>query len=186
MIKQITVTFDFDTETENVSNIKVVNNSEKKKTTTRRLKDVETEMAAEAIITLEPNKLIFNSKAVADLELEYEDRVIVKWVKEGKKMIPVIGKDIAFDEEGAGNKVTKTNTVTYRGKANSVLAELGTEFTLVAHDTDIWKLAPTAEGIVETEDSPIEDLIEKAVQVEAELIVDDEDEMEIEELQFKL
>ena len=31
MIKQITVTFDFDTETENVSNVKVVNNTEKKK-----------------------------------------------------------------------------------------------------------------------------------------------------------
>ena len=52
MIKQITVTFDFDTETENVSNVKVVNNTEKKRTTTKRLKDVETEMASTALITL--------------------------------------------------------------------------------------------------------------------------------------
>ena len=40
MIKTLTVTFDFDTESENVSNIKVVGNSEKKKTTTKKVKDV--------------------------------------------------------------------------------------------------------------------------------------------------
>ena len=70
MIKQITVTFDFDTETENVSNVKVVNNTEKKKTTTKRLKDVETEMASTALITLESNKLVFNSKAISELVSE--------------------------------------------------------------------------------------------------------------------
>ena len=185
MIKQITVTFDFDTETENVSNVKVVNNTEKKKTTTKRLKDVEAEMATTALITLEPSKLVFNSKAVADLELEWEDRVIVKWVKDGNKMIPIIGKDVSFDEEGSGNKVTKTNTVTYRGKANDVLAELGVEFTLSPHDEGIWKLIPTTEGAVSKESS-IETLVEEAVKVEAELIVDDEEETEIEELPFKL
>ena len=185
MIKQITVTFDFDTETENVSNVKVVNNTEKKKTTTKRLKDVETEMASTALITLESNKLVFNSKAVYDLELEWEDRVIVKWVKEGNKMIPIIGKDISFDEEGSGNKVTKTNTVTYRGKANDVLAELGSEFTLGVHDEGIWKLIPTKDSIV-SEEGSLETLVEKAVEVKAELIVDDEEETEIDELQFKL
>lgn len=185
MIKQITVTFDFDTETENVSNVKVVNNTEKKKTTTKRLKDVEAEMATTALITLEPSKLVFNSKAVADLELEWEDRVIVKWVKDGNKMIPIIGKDVSFDEEGSGNKVTKTNTVTYRGKANDVLAELGVEFTLSSHDEGIWKLIPTTEG-AEAKESSIETLVKEAVKVEAELIVDDEEETEIEELPFKL
>lgn len=29
-------------------------------------------------------------------------------------MIPIIGKDVAFDEEGTGNKVTKSNTITYK------------------------------------------------------------------------
>ena len=45
-------------------------------------------------------------------------------------MVPIIGSDIAFDEEGSGNKVTKSNTVTYKGNANTILAEYGTEFSL--------------------------------------------------------
>lgn len=186
MIKQITVTFDFNTESEEVSNVKVVGNSEKKKTTTKKVKDIVTDMDSESILSLEPNKLIFNSKAISEMEIEYEDRIVIKWEKEGKKMIPVIGKDISFDEEGSGNKVTKSNSIACKGKSNVVLAELGTEFSIVPLREGIWKLIPTVEGKTNAEDMSLEEVIEIAEETEAELIVEGDNETEIDELQFKL
>lgn len=186
MIKQITVTFDFNSETEEVSNVKVVGSSEKKKATTKKIKDVATDNATDSIITLEPNKLIFNSKAISEMEIEYEDRIVIKWEKEGKKMIPIIGKDLAFDEEGSGNKVTKSNSIAYKGKANAVLSELGTEFSIVAYRDGIWKLVATEEGAVNAENLSLEQVIESAENVEPELIVEGDEDTEIDELQFKL
>ena len=186
MIKQITVVFDFNTETEEVSGVKVVNNSEKKTTTTKKAKEVVSEMATDAIITLEPNKLVFNSKAVADMEIEWEDRIVIKWIKENNRMVPIIGKDISFDEEGSGNKVTKSNSIAYKGKANSVLAELGTEFSLQEHKEGIWKLVPTEQSTPNLANMEIEEAIEVAQAIEPILITDSDDETEIDELQFQL
>ena len=184
MIKQVSITFDFNTETEEISNVKTVGSVEKKTRTTKKVADVIEEMASEPIITLDPNKLIFNNKAVADLELEYEDRVVLEWKKEGKSkvMVPTIRKD---DE--AGNKVTKTNTVVCKGKANTVLAERGTEFTIVPFgDTEgIWKLVSTSGGTIE-ETSTLEEAIEQAEETEPELLVDTDEITEIDELKFKL
>ena len=191
MIKQITVTFDFDTENESVSNVKVAGSSEKKKTTTKKVKDVEVEIASDPIITLETNKLVFNSKAVIDMGLSYEDRIVIKWITEekSKKMIPIIGTDISFDEEGSGNKLTKSNTIAYRGKANAVLAELGNEFTIESYAEGIWKLNATTEGKAEIENPTGEILVklsEDAEKIEADLLVDDDTETDIAELTFKL
>ena len=101
-MKQVIVTFNYDPETESVSDVKcTVDGVEKKKKTTKKVKDVEEEMAKEALITLESNKIAFNNKAVADMNIEYEDRIVIKWEKAekgGKTMIPIIGKDVAFDE----------------------------------------------------------------------------------------
>jgi hypothetical protein len=184
MIKQISITFDFNTETEEVSNIKTIGSVEKKTRTTKKVTDVIEEMASEPIITLDPNKLIFNNKAVAELELEYEDRVVLEWKKEGKSkiLVPTIRKD---DE--AGNKVTKTNTIVCKGKANTILAERGTEFTIVPFG-DIegtWKLVPTSGGTVE-EPLTLEEAIEQAEKIEPELLVETDEVTEIDELKYKL
>ena len=183
MIKQVSVTFNFDPETEIVSEVKcVVDGVEKKKRTTKKVTDVIEEMASEPIITLEPNKLVFNNKAVADLELEYEDRVVVEWAKDGKVMVPTIRKD-----EEAGNKVTKTNTVVCKGKANTVLAEKGSEFTIIpfGDKVGVWKLVSTSGGSVE-ESSTLEEAIEQAEEIEPVLLVDTDEVTEIDELKYKL
>lgn len=183
MIKQVIVTFDFDPETETVSNIKcAVDGVEKKKRTTKKITDAIEEMATEAIITLDPNKLIFNNKAVADLGLSPEDRIVIEWKKEGKKMIPTIRKD---DE--AGNKVSKTFTVVCKGKANTVLAEVGTEFTIKPYgdSDDVWKLVSTIDGGSE-DISTLEEAIIEAEETEVDLLVDTDETNEIDELQFKL
>lgn len=185
-LKQVIVTFDFDPETSTVTNVKCsVDGVEKKKRTTKKKSEIEEEMASEAIITLEPNKLVFNNKAVADLEMEYEDRIVIKWEKEGKKMIPHIGKDTSFKEEGSGNKVTKSNTVMYKGKANTLLSQLGTEFTLGQNVEGIFKLIPLNASVNSSLDE-LEEAIEAAEEVDPDLIVDTDDTTEIDEINFKL
>lgn len=186
-MKQVVVTFNFDPETEMVTEVKcMVDGVEKKKRTTKKVKDLEEEMANEAILTLEPNKLTFNSKAIAEMAIEYEDRIVIKWQKEGKKMVPIIGKDIAFEEEGTGNKVTKSNTITYKGKSNAVLAEAGSEFTIEPIKDGIWKLISKS-GITAADDSSsLEEIIEEAEDTDLEILVDTDEETEIDELQFQL
>lgn len=147
MIKEIKVTFQFDPETELVSNLicSVDGVEKKKKATSRKKKEEPIEMASEALITLEETKLVFNNKAVADMELEPEDRIILVYEQEkkSKKLIPVIGTDIAFDKEGSGNRLTKSFTVGYKGKQNAVLAEFGTEFALEPYGDGLWKMVST-------------------------------------------
>lgn len=181
MIKSFTFSFDFDTETETVTNIKHISSVEKKKTTTKRKVDIE-DNSSEPKIVLESNKLVFNNKAIEMLDIEYGDRVVVKWTNVDKKMIPIIGKDISFDEEGSGNKVTKSNTISYRGKANEALANVGSDFTLKEFEKDIWIL----HSLDEKESVDIAELVEKAIETEPIIIIDGEDTVEIEELTFKL
>lgn len=184
MVKQVTVTFEFDPETELVSNLTcLVDGVEKKKRTTKKKTEVVEEMAKEPLITLEATKLLFNNKAVSDMEIEYEDRIIIQWIKEGKKLFPIIGTDISFDEEGAGNKVTKSNSILYKGKQNAVLAEFGNIFTIEPYKEGIWKLISTTNPVTFKE---VEETKEVS-KMEPILVKQDGDEnMEIEELEFKL
>lgn len=184
MIKNIIVTFQFDTETDSVSNVQCsVDGVEKKKRTTKKKSDVVEEMASSPLITLEPTKLSFNNKAVADMEIEYEDRIVIKWEQKDKTLFPIIGKDSAFDEEGSGNKVTKSNTIGYKGKQNAVLAEFGNEFTIEPYKDGLWKLiSTTSSNTVKT----LEETIKVSEIVEPDLIVDGTDEIEIDEMTFTL
>ena len=188
-MKQVIVMFNFDPETEMVSDVKcTVDGIEKKKKTTRKVKDVVKELESEIKIILEPNKLVFNNLAASTMQIEYEDRIVIKWEQVGNQMIPIIGKDISFDEEGAGNKVTKSNTVTYKGKANTVLAEFGNEFTIIPYKENIWKLMPLnlQSGTVCQPTVSLDEVAAKTEEIEPELLVDTDDTTEIDELEFNL
>lgn len=166
MVKQVKVTFEFDPETELVSNVicTVDGVEKKKKVASRKKKEEPEEMAAEALVTLEETKLLFNNKAVAEMELEYEDRIVIEWKQAGKILFPIIGTDIAFDKEGAGNKLTKSFTIAYKGKQNAVLAEKGKVFTLEPYEDGIWKLIPISKsGVTKVVEEKI--IKEKPVEV---------------------
>jgi hypothetical protein len=89
----------------------------------------------EPLITLEANKLVLTKGAVEALDPCEDCRIDIKYKKKDKKLVPVIGTDAAFGTK-AGNKLTKTNTVSYRGAANDKLAAYGTVFKLVPTDED--------------------------------------------------
>jgi hypothetical protein len=89
-------------------------------------------------LVLESNKYILTQSAVDLLNAKADDRIEIKFEQQGKVIIPIIGVNTVFGTKG-GNKLTKKNTVSFRGVANKELSEYGTEFSLEAH--------PTKEGI---------------------------------------
>lgn len=185
MIKEVNVTFNFDTETEVVTNVKCnVDGMVKKKRTTTKKSDVVEELASEALLTLEPTKLILNNKLVKDMGIVYGNRVFITYAQKGNKknkiLFPCISKE--DNEESLGNKITKTNTVAFKGKQNAVLAEYGTEFTIEPYTEGIWKLISTTGGTAKT-------LLEVVDEVEKEepiLIIDADEDIEIDEFKFEL
>lgn len=77
---------------------------------------------------LEDNKFRLNSEAIRLMGLD--DVSDVKLDIKYDDSVPVIGTDEAFGTKG-GNKLTKTNTVAYRGVKNEELSKYGKEFILV-------------------------------------------------------
>lgn len=73
----------------------------------------------------EDGKLILSQATIELLGVEPDDRVYIGYDKFGSKFKPFIGTD-----EKKGNKLTKSNTVSYRGKSNEELAFYGSQFTL--------------------------------------------------------
>lgn len=124
------------------------------------------------IVTLDSNKLILTQGAIDLLQICEDCRIDIKYEKKDKKAVPIIGTDSAFGTKG-GNKLSKSNTVSYRGAANEKLATYGTTF----------KLEPTSnEGIyylvgdAEPEEIKVPDEI---VNIEDELDIDSLDDINL-------
>lgn len=140
-------------------------------------------------IILEDNKYKFNSAAVKLMNISPEDRVDIKYEKENKKFIPIIGKDSAFGTAN-GNRVTKTLTVSYRGKANEELRQYGTIFEVKPHPTKegLFKLIgdapelPTSEDVDLPDDDPEVDLVDDDINLED--LVDDADDLTSNDFSF--
>lgn len=79
-------------------------------------------------LILESNKYILNKAALELMNIEPGQRLDIKFDVKGN---PVIGTDTAFGTVGAGNLLTKSNTVRFSGVNNSRLAEINTKFTIV-------------------------------------------------------
>ena len=184
MLRAVTITFDIETETGDVTNVKTqVEGEVKRRTTTTRKKDVVKELEDTIKIVREEGKLVFNNRAVADMHFEAGDRIVIKYEKGDKTLFPVIGTDLAFDEEGSGNKMTKSQSISYKGNQNTVLAEFGDEFTVEPYQDNVWKLVSLGEPKIA---ESVEEAIEISEKTAPQLLTDDEEVYEIDELTFKL
>lgn len=198
MIRAVTIDFDVNVETKEVTNVKVqVEGQVKRKTTTRKRKDVVREIEDFGVITREDNRISFNNKVFDDMKLEVGQRVAIEYTQIGGKLVPIIGTDTAFEKEGIGNKLTKGQTISFRGGQNTVLAEYGTEFTIKEYEEGIWQLISTSAKVGDKEESTkasetatveaVKAVEEITEQIPADLITeDDEDELDINELTFEL
>ena len=140
--------------------------------TKRQAKPVKVEANIEPLITLDSNKLVLTTGAVDMMKICPDCRVDIKYKKKDKVSVPVIGTDAAFGTKG-GNKLTKTNTVSFRGSANEKLAEYGSVFKLEpSEDEGIFYL------IGDKMNKPIED---EAIDIEGELDLDSLEELDIDD-----
>lgn len=123
------IEFDFDPETGEYTPIsrEIVEENSTSKKSKSTMKD---DGSTEPIVTLEENKLVLNSKAVELLGAEWEDRISIIYRNQEGNRVPIISKDEILGVKG-GNKLTKSKTVSCRGKANTKLSEHGTEFKLI-------------------------------------------------------
>ena len=140
--------------------------------TKRQAKPVKVEANIEPLITLDSNKLVLTTGAVDMMKICPDCRVDIKYKKKDKVSVPVIGTDAAFNTKG-GNKLTKTNTVSFRGSANDKLAEYGSVFKLEpSEDEGIFYL------IGDKMNKPVED---EAIDIEGELDLDSLEELDIDD-----
>ena len=140
--------------------------------TKRQAKPVKVEANIEPLITLDSNKLVLTTGAVDMMKICPDCRVDIKYKKKDKVSVPVIGTDAAFGTKG-GNKLTKTNTVSFRGSANDKLAEYGSVFKLEpSEDEGIFYL------IGDKMNKSIED---EAIDIEGELDLDSLEELDIDD-----
>lgn len=166
IVSKLVLTIETDIETGDIKllNREVINDDIKtpKKSSTKKKTSVEEE-STEPTVTLDSNKLILTQSTVDLLQVCEDCRIDIKYEKKDKKVVPVIGTDKAFGTK-AGNLLSKKNTVSYRGAANTKLAAYGT----------VFKLQPTKnEGIYylvgDVEETEEIEIPEELINIETEL-----------------
>ena len=108
-----------------------------------------------ATIKVENNRLVLSSEAVKALNAIVGDRITINyWNIDKETTFPLIGKSELFSDSTNGNKLTKSNTVSYRGTQNKILKEYGSLFKLVPFKT-YFKLELINEDTLNKETSNI-------------------------------
>ena len=92
-------------------------------------------------IILEENKLLLTSEALTLLNAQPGNRIAVNYVQVSSEYtFPVIAKAEYFIDPEAGNKLTKSNTVSFRGIQNKTLNLYGSNFVLEFYKEGIYKM----------------------------------------------
>lgn len=136
---------------------------ESKKSTTRTRK-TKTDDEPTPVVHLLENKLQFNTKAIELTGFEAEDKVLINFEKEGRKVTPVMYLN------DKGNRMTKTFTVSYRGQQRENLIKYGENFELIPYPNKdgYFKLKGDVEEIED-------DIIDVPVSSDNEEIIDSDD-----------
>ena len=106
------------------------------------------------------------------LDFEHYSRGIITF--------PLIGLSISFGGKENGNKLTKSNTVAYRGNSNTTLAEFGTRFSIEPYKEGIFRLI----GDTKSEKMTTPEAVIKSVDMGIEVTGDTN--FEIKDLDFEL
>lgn len=101
---------------------------ETKKTTTRTKKPKD-DGNPNPTATLLEGKIQLNNAAMELVGWEADDKIDIRFEKQGRKITPLMMEDLA-----KGNRLTKTNTISCRGAKHDNLAEYGTVFNVVPYE----------------------------------------------------
>lgn len=92
-------------------------------------------------ITLGENKLLLSSEVIDLLNAQPGNRIAVNYIQVSSEYtFPVIAKAEYFVDPEAGNKLTKSNTVSFRGIQNKTLNLYGVNFALEPYKEGIYKM----------------------------------------------
>ena len=129
----LTISFDFDETTKKVKNLKVVS----------------IDPGQPTVQALE-NKLQLSPAALELIGVKSGDRLAINyWTIDNKTTYPLIGKAEAFNEEGT--KLTKSNTVSYRGQQMDVLKLYGDNFSIEPFSEGRFRLISIKEDNLDNE-----------------------------------
>ena len=129
------ISFDFDETTNSVTNVKVVKTASK------------FENLDLPIVELGDSKLIMSPKTIELLSAQIGDRISVNYIQKNNELtFPVIGKSEVFTDKEAGNKLSKTNTVSFRGSQKTCLSQYGNLFKLEALRPGVFKMVKIEES----------------------------------------
>ena len=134
-------------------------------------------------LTLEDNKYRLNTAAIELMGVSAESKIDIKYEKQGKSMIPVIGTDEAFGTRG-GNKLTKSNTVACRGSKHEELVKYGNVFQIIPHDSKAGLFILKGDAQIETLDGDENVSIDEEIDISQ--LIDDKDVEEINSFDFTL
>lgn len=125
MIIKLLCTFDFNPET---NEYKPIGDPEVVKSTK---KQSVTEESSEPQLILLDNKYSLNSAALTLLGVTAGDKIDIRYQIIENINYPIIGSSTSW-KSTSGNKLTKSSTVSYRGKANEMLSTFGDTFDLTS------------------------------------------------------
>lgn len=186
MLIKMLCTFDFNPETNEYKPIgtpEIVKDKPKKKVTCD---------SATAEVTLLDSKYMLTQAAVDLLDVTPGDRINICYnnLSDNPNVkVPIIGSSKSWGND-LGNKLTKSLTVSYRGVANSVLAEYGEVFTLEPYKDGLFimrgdKPVVVDDNIEVTETPEIEEDLQE---IEEDFLVqnlEDDENYEISDIDFK-
>jgi hypothetical protein len=122
------ISFNYNEETETIENL-VVKNLNKKQPPT---------------VEVIGNTLLLSKSSIELLECVCGDKISVQYTID-KSLIPVIGKASVFADEDTGNKLTKKNTVSFRGEQKKTLLSFGSKFYLQEFQEGMYKMIPVGD-----------------------------------------
>ena len=123
------VSFEFDEESKAVTNVKVIKVPSK-------YDNIDL-----PIVEIGDSKLIISPKAVSLLAAHCGDRIAVNYIQKSNELtIPIIGKAEVFSDPENGNKLTKSNTVSFKGTQKTILSKYGQLFKIEEYKPGMFKM----------------------------------------------
>jgi hypothetical protein len=141
------ISFDLDEVTKKVSNLKVVS--------------VPKEILESPTLEVLDNKLKLSKAATELLKVQANDKIAINyWTVDNEETFPVIGKAEVFTDEEGGNRITRSNTISYRGQQRTILLEYGSLFTLETFKDGMFKLVKVEQEVSDltNENNDLQDL----------------------------
>ena len=162
------ISFDFDEVTQKVTNLKVTS-----------LSKVNLD-EGEAMVQLMDNKLKLTPKAISMIDAQPGDRIQVNyWTESNQNTFPLIGRSEVFTDKEEGSKLTKSDTVSFRGNKNTTLKIYGNLFKLEPFKDGMFKLVKVETESTEQEQAELDDLNNSEIDEEIKNIISQEDEEDL-------